>query len=342
MNFLLQCAAVLALAATATAAPVEVLRSVGGLPAHIAGRFAELTVCRQSANGTFVVFDRRSHTVFSVDRAAEAAREIIQIGAEPGRILRPYAFDVAANGTFVVADAPQGRGRVQVFMPSGSRLAGFALPGREVARVTFDGVVISGLGSLVYNGQSIFISRPESGSLVTELGIDGVSARAFGELRKTGYESDRDLHTALNSGLVVLNPEGGFYYVFVAGVPAFRKYDASGVLLFERHIEGAELDEYMRTRPTTWPRRSTAEGEAPLVRPIVRAAAADASGTLWISLDVAYTYVYDRRGDKTRVLQLRAAGIMAPTNMAFTSDGRLLATPGCFLFDPRGSGRKAP
>jgi hypothetical protein len=324
-------------------ANAQTLRSVGGLPAHIAGRFAELTVCRQSANGAFLVFDRRSHTVFSVDAGAEAPREIVQIGAEPGRILRPYAFDIAPDGTFVIADAPQGRGRVQVFMPSGSRLAGFALPGREVARVTFDGVVISGLGSLVYNGRSIFVSRPEAGSLITELGIDGVSARSFGELRSTGHEADADLHVALNSGLVVLNPEGGFYYVFVAGVPAFRKYDAMGVLLFERHIEGTELDEYMRTRPTTWPKRAAADGESPMVRPIVRAAAADASGRLWISLDVPYTYVYDRRGDKTRVVQLRAAGLLSPTNLSFAPDGKLLATPGCFLFDVRNSGeRKAP
>ena len=333
----------LALVSGASAVQPETLRSVGGLPAHIAGRFADLTVCRQKADGSFLVFDRRSHTVFSVEGAADAPREIVQIGAEPGRILRPYAFDVAADGSFVVADAPQGRGRVQFFTASGSRLAGFALPGREVPRVIFDGLVISGLGSLVYNGRSIFVSRPESGSLVTELGVDGMSARSFGDLRATGYEADRDLHLALNSGLVVLNPQGGFYFVFVAGVPIFRKYDVSGALVFERHIEGTELDEYMKNRPMTWPKRATAEGEAPVVRPAVRAAAADASGRLWISLDVPYTYVYDRKGDKLRVMQLRAAGITAPTSVSFTSSGRLLTTPGCFLFDGRlGTDRQSP
>jgi hypothetical protein len=326
-----------ALTGNAGAIQTETLRSVGGLPAHIAGRFTELTLCRQGADGSFAVFDRRSHTVFSVAPKADEPREIVQIGAEPGRILRPYAFDLAANGSFVVADAPGGRGRVQFFTSSGSRLGGFALPGREVSLVTFDGLVISGLGSLVYNGRSIFVSRPESGSLVTELGVDGVSARAFGELRATGYESDRDLHLALNSGLIVINPAGGFYFVFVAGVPMFRRYDASGVLMFERHIEGTELDDYMRNRPTSWPRRKTADGEFPVVRPAVRAAAADASGSLWVSLDVPYTYVYDRGGDKQRTVQFRAAGLMAPTNLSFTPTGRLLATPGCYLFEPGGT-----
>ena len=37
-------------------------------------------------------------------------------------------------------------------------------------------------------------------------------------------------------------PRGGFYFVFQAGVPMFRKYDGGGRLVFERHIEGVELD----------------------------------------------------------------------------------------------------
>ncbi len=336
--FIVQYGFVLAIAVTHAASTPVTLRSVGGLPAHIAGRFTELTLCRQTADGTFIVFDRRSHTVFSIapgSPGSDQPREIVQIGAEPGRLLRPYAFDLAADGSFVVADAPAGRGRVQFFLASGSRLGGFALPGRELPLVTFDGLVLSGLGSLVYNGRSIFMSRPDSGSLVTELGADGVSARSFGDLRVTGHEQERDLHLALNSGLVVINPEGGFYFVFVAGIPMFRKYDASGVMLFERHIEGAELDEYMRNRPTTWPKRQTADREVPAIRPVVRAAVADAGGNLWVSLDVPYTYVYDRSGDKQRVMQFRAAGLMTPTNLSLTPTGRLLATPGCYLFDPR-------
>lgn len=329
--------------ATAPAAiEIETLRSVGGLPAHIAGRFNPSSICRQTADGAFLIFDRRSQTVFAVDAGAEAPREIIQIGAEPGRILQPYAFDVAGDGSFVVADAPENRSRVQIFLGSGARVAGFSIGGRGIPLV-MDGVVITGLGSLVLSNNSVLLSQPEAGSLVTERGLDGVTARTFGELRATGHEQDPPLHNALNSGLVVLNPEGGFYYVFVAGRPQFRKYDRAGALVMERHIEGVELDEYMRTRPTVWPRRKTQDGEVPVVRPAIRAAAADASGNLWISLDAPFTYVYDRRGDKVRVVQLRAAGVLAPTSMSFTADNRLVASPGCFLFDSRGeSGTRKP
>jgi len=319
---------------SAPALQPEILRSVGGLPAHIAGRFEDLASCHQSSNGTIYVFDRRLHAVFAVAPGADAPREIVTIGAEPGRILRPYAFDLAPDDTFVVADAPQNRARVQFFTASGSPIGGFSLQLRDVP-IILDSVVISGLASLAYSGRAIFLSQPFAGSLISEHGIDGVSARTFGQLRPTGYENDPDLHVALNNGLVVLNPAGGFYYVFVAGVPMFRKYDQSGALLFERHIEGVELDEYLRTRPTVWKRRKTDEGEIPIVRPGVRAAAADAAGNLWIALDEPYTYVYDARGDKQRVVQFRSTGIFAPTSLTFTSKGQVLATPGCYLFDTR-------
>ncbi|HET7221518.1 MAG TPA: hypothetical protein VFJ02_25860, partial [Vicinamibacterales bacterium] len=81
---------------------VETLKSVAGLPAHIAGRFNDITACHQLPDGAFLVFDRRSQTVFSVPPGADAPVEIVKIGAEPGRIIQPYAFDVAPSGMFVV------------------------------------------------------------------------------------------------------------------------------------------------------------------------------------------------------------------------------------------------
>ena len=67
--------------------------------------------------------------------------------------------------------------------------------------------------------------------------------------RNTGHEADRDVHLALNSGLPLLDPTGGYYFVFHAGLPVFRKYDADGRVLFERHIEGPELDAMVRCLP---------------------------------------------------------------------------------------------
>jgi len=310
----------------------EVVQARRAVPAHIAGRFREPFGFQQSKSGQYFVFDRRGHTVYGLDEELSSVWEIIQIGAESGRIIDPTAFAVEPEGTFVVADAPNGRERIQIFTAAGFRIGGFMLPGRMTTRVTLDNVVLNGIGTLQYTGRSILMSQPETGALIAEYTLQGGINRLFGVLRKTGYESDRDLHLALNSGIPLVDPEGGFYFVFQTGVPAFQKYDRDGRLVFERRIEGREIDALISNLPTTWPRRKTAEGEIPLVSPTIRAAGVDRGGRLWVSFVLPYTYVYDRDGDKARTLQFRGAGIISPNSLFFGASGRLLATPGLVEF----------
>ena len=312
---------------------IETLRSVAALPAHVAGQFGELTACQQSAAGSYFVFDRRAHSVFTVPSTLESAQKLIEIGTEPGRVLDPTAFDLAPDDTFAVADAPRGQPRIQRFTTSGSSLNGFYLSGRAAPRITLRNVVLNGTGAIEYVGTSVFLSQPELDALIVEYSAAGTVARTFGALRKTGHEGDRDLHLALNAGIVVANPAGGFYFVFFAGVPQFRRYDASGSLVYDRHIEGTELDPFVRALPTTWKRQRTEAGEFPLVLPSVYSAAVDKAGDLWISLAAGVTYVYDASGEKRRVVRFHAAGPVSPAGMSFAPNGRLLVTPGCFAFE---------
>jgi hypothetical protein len=72
----------------------------------------------------------------------------------------------------------------------------------------------------------------------------------------------------------------------------------------------------------------------PLVRPLIRTAAVDRTGQLWISLATPLTYVFDAQGDKVRTVQFVGAGPLSPTSLFFTRENRLLVTPGCYEFDP--------
>jgi len=309
---------------------VEERRSIGGLPAHVAASFDEIAACQTTPAGDFIVFDRRAHAVFTVARGSEAPTKIVQIGAEPGRILMPTAFDSAGDGSFVVADTPRDQQRLQFFLPSGTTMGGFTMPSRGAPQVTVGSLYLSGLASLEYTGKTVLISQPENGALVIEYLPTGTPLRTFGELRATGQERDPAVHAALNVGIVLMHPKGGYYFVFLSGVPTFRRYDADGKLVFERAIQGVEMDPYVGKMPTTWPRRA---GELPIVPAMVRAAAVDPAGNLWISLAAPYTYVYDVSGDKRRILQFRAAGIVSPTHFFFTKDHTVLVTPGCYIFN---------
>lgn len=311
---------------------VEVLKAVSALAPHVVGLFRDPIGFKRTANGDYYVFDRRGHTVYAVSPDGATATKLVQIGAEEGRLIEPSAFDVAVNGSFAVADAPNARERVQIFDAAGVRTGGFILPGRGASRVVLGQLALNGVATLSYNGTSLLMSHPETGWLLTEYGSLGTPIRSIGQLRKTGHEADRDLHFALNSGIPIADPTGGFYFVFIAGQPAFRKYDAKGDLVFERVIQGREIDPVIAAIPDRWPRR--AAGELPLVTPAVRTAAVDRSGRLWVSFVLPYTYVYDGSGEKIRTVQFRGAGIIAPSSLWFDTDGRVLVTPGCYEFAP--------
>jgi hypothetical protein len=317
-------------ASGATLLDVQERRAIGALAAHIAAGFDEIAACQLTPAGEFIVFDRRAHAVFTIPHGADAPKKIVEIGAEPGRIISPIAFDSAADGSFVIADTPRDQQRVQFFLPNGTAIGGFTMPARGAPQITIGGMYLSGLASLEYTGQTVLISQPENGALVIEYLMTGTPLRSFGDLRPTGQEKDPAVHAALNVGIILLNPKGGYYFVFLSGVPTFRKYDATGKLVFERSIQGVEMDPYVGKLPTSWPRT---RGNIPLVPAIVRTAAVDPDGNLWIALVTPYTYVYDDKGDKARIVQFRSTGIVSPTHLFFTKDRKVVVTPGCYTFN---------
>lgn len=313
---------------------VEVLRSVSALAPEVAGRFREPLAFQQTADGRYLVFDWRGHAVHAVARDGRSSWPLVQIGSEAGRIIGPRAFAAAPDGSFVVADAPNGRERVQVFGPAGERRGGFTLPGRATPRITFSGLSLSGVGTIAFTGHSVLLSLPETGALFVEYSLQGTPLRSIGRLRATGHEDDRDVHLALNAGIPLATPDHGFVFVFLAGTPVFQRYDAEGTLLFERLVQGRELDPVLAAAPQAWPRGTVNGAEIPLIVPLVRAAALDPGGRLWLAFTIPFTYVFDADGDKVRTVQFRGAGLLSPTSLFFSPRGRLLVTPGCYEFAP--------
>jgi len=323
--------------AAGSAGNVEILRAVAALPPHLAGQFAEPAGFAQLPSGDYLVFDRRGHTVFRVDRTLETATPLVSIGSEPGRILLPFGFDVDPTGLLVLGDTPVFTERIQVFSTGGTRLAGFSLRPRADARVQFEGLTLNGVATLRATGnRSLLLNQPETGSLITEYDYNGQVVRTVGRLRATSHEASPQVHLAMNTGFPLPIPSGGYYFVFRSGAPQFQRYSAAGELMFERAIQGRELDRWLQSQPTSWGRVAPGGETAtlPIVRSLVRAAAVDGAGRLWVSFSLPYTYVYDDDGEKRRTIQLYGAGPLAPASLSFAPDGRLLVTPGGYIFKP--------
>jgi len=322
----------IAAALDAAAPAVEILTSIAAMPPHLAGKLREPYGCAQASTGEYVVLDRRGHSVFVINAGRTEMRQVLSIGQELGRLLEPGVLSLAGNDIFAIADGPGGYERIQYFGLDGTRVGGFYLPRRTGARYTVGSVMINGVSSMTFTGRTFLINQPQSGALISELSLEGNVVRSIGAFRKTGYESEPVLHAALNIGLPLADPSGGFYFVFQTGVPLLRRYDAAGTLLFERHIEGPQLDAAIQAIPTTWPTRPAGSASVPLVPTLVRTAAVDRSGRVWISLGEPFTYVYDRTGERIRTVQFRGAGVVEPTSFFFTPDNRILITPGCYEF----------
>jgi hypothetical protein len=196
------------------------------------------------------VFDRRRHRVFAIDAARTATRTLVEIGHETGRVLRPTAFDAALDGTFIVADAPGRQPRVSVFERDGQLLNYFTLTGTDLPRITVDNLVLNGIGAVRYSGVTVLLNQPEQGALVSEYSVTGAAQRSFGALRRTGFENNPEVHLAFNTVIPLPAPDGAVFVVFLAGQPAFRKYARTGELLYERSIQGIELDSLLLAQPT--------------------------------------------------------------------------------------------
>ena len=140
------------------------------------------------------------------------------------------------------------------------------------------------------------MSQPETGALITE--YDAARRRgpdASATCARTGHEDDRELHLALNSGIPLVDPTGGFFFVFQTGEPVFRKYDAAGQLRVRAAHAGAR-DRPARRQPADqlaeaadrakarcrWSRRRSAPPRS--TPPAI-------CGSSFV---VPYTYVYDR------------------------------------------------
>ena len=280
---------------------------------------------------------RRTRSTASTQQQA-SAWEIVQIGAEPGRIIDPTAFAVAPTAP---SSSPTRRTAASASRSSrrpDSAIGGFLLPGALKARVAArqqraERHRIAAVHRHVDPDVAAGDRRPDH--RVHAAGRREPDDRIAAARPAT--KTIREVHLALNSGIPLVDPAGGFFFVFQTGEPVFHKYDRDGQLVFERHIAGSR--DRSRSSPTC--RRRGRSGRRAKARcrwcaPTIRTAAVDRAGHLWIAFVVPYTYVFDRDGDKIRTVQFRGAGIVAPNSLFFGKKGRLLVTPGLYEFEAEG------
>jgi hypothetical protein len=317
-------------AQTTPALTIETLKSVAAVPAHVLARISEVTDLAATPENDYLILDGRGHALYRVDRAGRTIRRFGQVGSEPGNLMQPSMLSMGPGDIFATLDGADGRQRIQYTATSGLHVGQVYLPTRRGAMSVAGDRLRTNASAIAFTGQTFLVNYPELGSPMVEMDTTGAVLRYIGHLRSGGVTGDPELELALNVGLPVVDPTGGYYFVFQTGVPAFRKYDRAGQLVYERHIEGREIDPLVQALPNSWTTR--ADGARPFSEPIISTAAADREGRLWIATRTSYTYVYER-GEKTRTVLFQGARLIAPSSLFFMRSGRLLVGPDGYEFE---------
>lgn len=295
------------------------------VPANLEEMFHDLALSVYdvaSRGGKYYVSDVRGNRLLVINEAMQVEREIGRIGSGPGQLLHPGHVGVAKDGTIFVEDG--GNERVQRFDPDGHCLGAFS-PG------AYEGFKVS-------REKEVYLGQPESGSLVNVFTAEGKKLRSFGKLKKFSevygaQYSDKDelYEVAVNRVRLFIDEAGSVYVTFMLA-PIIQKYDSRGTLLFERRLQGEEINQltdilinrsafkYLSTS------RDGFEARFITLDPVVD----PGTGNIHVLLPNGLIYVADGDGQKVSLLrpQIRQAGVNPQLfSAAIGAKGEILFIP---------------
>lgn len=245
-------------------------------------------------NGKYFVSDFEHNRVVVLDEHLNKEREIGRIGSGPGRLIHPSDISVSRDGTIYVVDS--GNDRIQSFTTDGQYTSEF--------RTT----LFEGFG--VDSRDEVHLNQPEKGSLVTVYSASGKQLRSFGKLKNFSevygrqFDSKNESYRiAMNRVRLFIDAEDNIYVTFMLA-PILQKYKPDGSLLFERRLEGPEIDNLTRILVTDTPDKYISFGYDGLdARVIVLDPVVDPrSGRIYVILADSSVYVADQNGDRLSCL----------------------------------------
>lgn len=273
-----------------------------------------------SYHGKYFLTDIDGNRILIVNERMELERDFGRIGSGPGRLFHPGYLDVGPDGTVFVEDS--GNERIVKFDQGGNYLGELRLPAH--------------LGLAVGAQNELYLGDPYEGHLVSVYSSSGQKLRSFGQLKKYSdvygpafSDKDAPYTIAFNRVRLSTDKEGNVYVSFML-TPLIQKYRPDGTLLFERRLEGSEIDQLMDAIQKT--KYISTRGDGADARIVALDPVIDpANGNLMVPLVDGSIYVADREGKKIALLRPGWTspgnnGLFRPFVAALGAKGELLIT----------------
>jgi hypothetical protein len=270
--------------------------------------------------GKYILSDFKGHRILVVGDNMQVEKEFGRIGSGPGRLFHPGSLDVAGDGTIYVQDG--GNERIVKFTSDGHHLGD--LPLSDFA------------GFAVGPRNELYLGQPEEGHLITVYSSSGKKLRSLGQLKKFSEiygpefaEKDLPYKTAFNRVRLSTDADGNIYVSFML-TPLLQKYSPAGELLFERRLEGPEIDRLMaaiQKQKYIGTMSDGADARIVALDPVIE----PSSGNILVPLVDGSIYLADRDGKRLNFLRPQA---MQPTDESFYPFAAGLGAKGELLVSP--------
>lgn len=263
-----------------------------------------------SHNGLYYVSERRRHSVIVLNDRFEVQKEIGGIGSAPDRLFRPGAIDVSDDGIIYVQDG--GNERIQSFSIDGTHLAAF-----DTGQY---------MGFAAGTGGEIYLGQPENGALVSVYSREGKLLRSFGQLKlysdlhgEPFKDQNEEFSNGINRVRLSVDKDGNILVSFML-VPLIQKYTRNGQLLFERRLEGPEIETLTRA-----PGGHLSMSMDGFTQEIIALEAVPLPhGEIEVVLTDRSVYVADQNGQRLRVLHPHVEANFTPEMTGVTPTGELM------------------
>lgn len=266
--------------------------------------------------GEYYVSDFRGNRIVVLDEYLNVRRGIGRIGSGPGQLIHPANIRVTNGGIIYVVDS--GNDRIQQFDTDGHYV-------REFRTTLFEGFGLNSRGE-------VFLNQPEQGFLVTVYSPFGRKLRSLGKLKTFSsvygqqfQQKDDPYKIAINRVRLSVDDEDNVYVSFMLA-PLIQKYSPDGTLLFEKRLEGPEIENLTRVLVTDTPDKYISFAYDGLEeRVIVLDPVVDVSGKrIYIILADGSVYVADWEGNKLSWLRPSIREPLYPYASALSLTGEVL------------------